>query len=76
MQWKLLGGRRPARQAAASVPDRVVDDLIVQDGTPDACREQIVVLYVEHGVTTPVLSLLPVAGRDQRSCYQALAPVT
>jgi probable F420-dependent oxidoreductase len=60
--------------ATAAVPDEVVDELIVH-GTPDECRAHVA-RYVSNGVTTPVLSILPVADRDQRSCYQALAPVT
>jgi probable F420-dependent oxidoreductase len=60
--------------ATAAVPDEVVDELIVH-GSPDECRAHLA-RYVANGVTTPVLSILPVVGRDQRSCYQALAPVT
>ena len=44
-------------RAAASVPDEVVDALIVH-GSPDACRARIR-RYVDNGLTTPVLALLP-----------------
>lgn len=68
--WKLWAdGDR--RNAAASVPDRVVDSLVVH-GAPDACREQIQA-YVDNGVTTPVLSILP-TGEDPRALARALAP--
>jgi probable F420-dependent oxidoreductase len=48
-------GNRKA--AAAAIPDEVVDALIVH-GSPEACREQVQA-YVEAGVDTPVLALLP-----------------
>ena len=43
--------------AAAAIPDQVVDDLIVH-GPPQACREQVQA-YVDAGVKTPVMMLLP-----------------
>jgi probable F420-dependent oxidoreductase len=68
--WKLWAeGNR--KEAAAAVPDHVVDELVIH-GSPDACREQIL-SYVEHGVTTPVLSLLP-TGAEPRAMARALAP--
>jgi probable F420-dependent oxidoreductase len=60
--------------ATAAVPDEVVDQLIVH-GTPDECRAHVA-RYVAHGVTTPVLSVLPVAGLDVRAACRALAPVS
>ncbi|MFB9238785.1 LLM class F420-dependent oxidoreductase [Plantactinospora siamensis] len=45
------------RAAAAAVPDEVVDALVLH-GSPAACREQVRA-YVEAGVGTPVLALLP-----------------
>ena len=69
--WRLwAAGDR--KGATAAVPDKVVDELIVH-GTPDECRAHLA-RYVANGVTTPVLSILPATGLDQRSSYQALAP--
>ena len=41
----------------ASIDDEVVDALIVH-GSPAQCRARVAE-YVAHGVTTPVLALLP-----------------
>jgi probable F420-dependent oxidoreductase len=57
--------------AAAAIPDAVVDELIVH-GPPEKCREHIR-RYVENGVDTPVLALLPL-GVDPRSAARELAP--
>jgi probable F420-dependent oxidoreductase len=57
--------------AAASVPDEVIDDLIVH-GSANRCRAQIQ-RYVDNGVTTPVLALLP-WGVDLRQAITDLAP--
>jgi probable F420-dependent oxidoreductase len=43
--------------AAAAVPDDVVDDLVLH-GSPQSCREQVQA-YVDAGVRTPVLALMP-----------------
>jgi probable F420-dependent oxidoreductase len=59
------------RAAAASVPDAVVDDLIVH-GPPESCREQLQ-RYVEAGITTPILALLPGTG-DLTTQLRTLAP--
>ena len=59
------------KAAAAAIPDRVVDELIVH-GTPVQCREHIA-RYVESGVTTPVIGLLPL-GVDARQASRDLAP--
>jgi probable F420-dependent oxidoreductase len=65
--WK--AGDRKA--ALAAIPDQVVDDLIVH-GTPQECREHLQ-RYVDNGVTTPVLALLPF-GIDGRQAIRDLAP--
>ncbi len=65
--WK--AGDRKA--ALAAIPDQVVDDLIVH-GTPEQCREHLQ-RYVDNGVTTPVLALMPF-GIDSREAIRSLAP--
>ncbi len=68
--WRLWGeGDRKA--ALAAIPESLVDELIVS-GTPEQCREHIQ-RYVDHGVTTPALALLPF-GYDQRQAIRDLAP--
>ena len=68
--WRLWKeGDRKA--ALAAIPDEVVDELIVW-GTPEQCREHIQ-RYVDNGVTTPALALLPF-GIDQRQAIRDLAP--
>ena len=68
--WDLwAAGDRKA--AAASIPDEVVDDLIVH-GSPEACRERIE-QYIANGVTTTALYVLPF-GIDQWEAVRALAP--
>jgi alkanesulfonate monooxygenase SsuD/methylene tetrahydromethanopterin reductase-like flavin-dependent oxidoreductase (luciferase family) len=47
----------------------VVDDLVVH-GPPEACRERLQ-QYVEAGVATPILALLPVGG-DVRQTVRGL----
>jgi len=59
------------RAATTAIPDDVVDSLVVH-GSPEECREHVR-RYVEAGVTTPVLALLPVDG-DVRDQVRALAP--
>jgi probable F420-dependent oxidoreductase len=59
------------KAAVAAIPDEVVDELVVH-GSPERCRERVW-RYVEAGVTTPVLSLLPVDG-DVREVVRGLAP--
>ena len=68
--WRLWrdGDRRGAANA---VPDAVVDDLIVH-GSPSQCREHVA-RYVEAGVTTPILAVLP-TGADPRQVIHDLAP--
>ncbi len=60
------------KAALASIPDSVVDELIIH-GSPEACRAHIA-RYVEAGVTTPALAVMPFAGVDQRQAVRDLAP--
>jgi alkanesulfonate monooxygenase SsuD/methylene tetrahydromethanopterin reductase-like flavin-dependent oxidoreductase (luciferase family) len=69
MQQKWADGDRQG--ALAAIPDKLVDALIVH-GPPEACRERIQA-YVEAGVTTPVLALLPV-NVSPADAIEALAP--
>ncbi len=46
------------KTAVESIPDSVADELVVH-GAPEHCREQVQA-YVEAGVTTPIVALLPV----------------
>jgi len=55
--------------ANAAIPDEVVDDLIVH-GSPDKCRERVAE-YVEQGLSTPVISILP-TGDDPSDLVRAL----
>jgi len=65
-KWK-AGDRKGA---AAAIPDEVIDELIVH-GPPEKCREHIA-RYVENGVDTPVIALLPFGG-DPRQAARELA---
>ena len=68
--WQLwAAGDR--RAAAAAIPDSLVDELVLH-GSPQACREQVAA-YVDAGVTTPVLALLPF-GYDMAAAVRDLAP--
>jgi len=69
--WKnwQAGDRKAALEA---IPDSVVDELIVH-GPPEACREHIQ-RYIDNGVTTPALAILPFPGIDQRQAIRDLAP--
>ena len=69
MQEAWAAGDRKA--ALAAIPDELVDDLVVH-GAPAACRERIGE-YVENGITTPVLAVLPV-GVDAATAVRELAP--
>lgn len=66
--WK--AGDRKA--ALAAIPDEVVDDLVIH-GSPDECRDHIA-RYVENGIDTPALAIMPFAGVDPRSAIRDLAP--
>jgi probable F420-dependent oxidoreductase len=57
--------------ANAAIPDEVVDELVVH-GTPDECREKVQ-SYVDNGLDTPVMALLP-TGDDPQAMVRALAP--
>jgi probable F420-dependent oxidoreductase len=59
------------RAALAALDDDLVDDLVVH-GSPEAYRERVG-RYVEAGVQTPILALLPVGG-DLRETLRGLGP--
>lgn len=69
--WRLWaeGDRKGALEA---IPESVVDELIVS-GPAEACREHVQ-QYVENGVTTPILAILPFGG-DLAASIRAMAPV-
>lgn len=68
--WRLWAdGDR--KGALAAIPESVVDELIVW-GPPEKCREHIG-RYVQNGVTTPALALLPF-GYDIAQAVRDLAP--
>jgi hypothetical protein len=54
------------------IPDSLVDDLVV-NGTADECVAHIE-RYVDNGITTPVLMILPFGGLDPREAARSLAP--
>ena len=60
------------KAALAAIPDAVVDALVVH-GSPESCRAQIQ-SYVDHGVTTTALAMLPLAPFDYFEALQALRP--
>jgi probable F420-dependent oxidoreductase len=68
--WSLWsdGDRRGALEA---IPDSLVDELIIW-GPPEKCREHVQ-RYVDAGVTTPALAILPF-GLDQRQAIRDVAP--
>jgi probable F420-dependent oxidoreductase len=59
------------KAATAAIPDEVVDELIVH-GSPEECRAHVQ-RYVDNGVTTPALAVLPF-GVDVRQAVRDLAP--
>jgi probable F420-dependent oxidoreductase len=67
-KWK-EGDRKGALD---EIPDSLVDQLLVH-GPPDACREHIQ-RYVDNGVSTPALAVLPFPGVDQAQAVRDLAP--
>jgi probable F420-dependent oxidoreductase len=69
--WRLWseGDRKAALEA---IPDDVVDQLIVH-GSPAECRDHVQ-RYIDNGVTTPALAILPFPGIDQRQAIRDLAP--
>jgi probable F420-dependent oxidoreductase len=64
--------RGDRRGALAAIPDEVVDDLVVH-GSYDECRAHVQ-RYVDNGVTTPALAILPLADVDVREAVRQLAP--
>jgi probable F420-dependent oxidoreductase len=58
--------------ALAAIPDEVVDDLIVH-GSPERCRARIQE-YVDNGLSTPVLAILPGGGLSPSDAVRALGP--
>ncbi len=69
--WRLWKeGDRKA--ALAAIPDEVVDQLIVH-GSAAECRAHVQ-RYIDNGVTTPALAILPFPGIDQRQAVRDLAP--
>jgi len=62
------GDRQKANQV---IPDAVVDELVIH-GSLDSCREQVQ-SYVDNGLTTPIIALLPTGG-DPFDQVRALAP--
>lgn len=66
--WK--AGDRKA--ALAAIPDHVVDELIIH-GAPESCREQID-QYLEAGVDTAAIAVMPFAGVEPRQAARDLAP--
>lgn len=68
--WRLW--REGDRKGAlAAIPESVVDELVIS-GSPEACCEGIE-RYVENGVTTPVIAVLPF-GVDTPTAVRELAP--
>jgi probable F420-dependent oxidoreductase len=65
--WK--AGDREA--AVAAIPTALIDELII-NGSPEACREHVM-RYVDNGLDTPVLALLP-CDVDPREASRKLAP--
>ena len=59
--WRAWAAR-DRRAAAATVPDHVVDAL-VPHGSPESCVAQVR-SYVDAGVATPVIALVPPPGLD------------
>ena len=57
--------------ALTAIPDEVLDALVVH-GPAEACREHVQ-RYIDNGVTTPVIALLP-SKVDQRQAMRDLAP--
>ncbi|MEV6624005.1 LLM class F420-dependent oxidoreductase [Amycolatopsis sp. NPDC051106] len=62
------GDRQKANQV---IPDAVVDDLVIH-GSVESCREQVQ-SYVDNGLTTPIIALLPTGG-DPFEQVRGLAP--
>ena len=66
--WK-AGDRKAATEA---IPEHLIDQLIIS-GTPGACREHVQ-RYLEAGLHTPVLAVIPAPGVELRDVTRELAP--
>ena len=60
--------------ALGEIPDEAVDQLIVH-GTPEECRAHID-RYLDNGVTTAALAIMPFGGLDLGEAVRSLAPTT
>jgi len=60
------------KAALAAVPDELVDELVVH-GSPEACRDRVRE-YVENGLDTPILAVLPADDVKIPEVIGALAP--
>ncbi len=70
--WRLWKeGDRKA--AAESIPESVVDELIVW-GSPEKCREHLQ-RYVDNGVTTPAIAVLPFGIDVRQACPRPGSPL-
>ena len=54
------------------MPDSVVDELVVH-GSPEQCRKHID-RYLDNGVTTAALMVMPFGGIDPYKAIEDLAP--
>jgi alkanesulfonate monooxygenase SsuD/methylene tetrahydromethanopterin reductase-like flavin-dependent oxidoreductase (luciferase family) len=68
--WK-AGDRKAATEA---IPEHLIEQLII-NGTPQECREHVE-RYVEAGLHTPVLAVIPAPDVDLREVTRALAPTS
>jgi alkanesulfonate monooxygenase SsuD/methylene tetrahydromethanopterin reductase-like flavin-dependent oxidoreductase (luciferase family) len=59
------------KAATAAIPRQAIDDLLIF-GDAETCRRKIQA-YVDHGVTTPVLSFIAVAPDAEQRAEQSLA---
>ncbi len=69
--WELwdAGDRAGSLEA---MPDEVVDQLVIH-GTPEECRAHIG-RYMDNGVTTTSISVMPFGGIDEMQAIRELAP--
>ncbi len=70
MQEAWTAGDR--RGASAAIPDQVVDDLVIH-GDPAACRERVAE-YVQAGLDTPAIMIIPAPGVEVTEAVRQLAP--
>ncbi|HEX6467780.1 MAG TPA: LLM class F420-dependent oxidoreductase [Streptosporangiaceae bacterium] len=81
-EWLGRGARlAPMREAWATgdrkkalevIPDEVVDDLLVY-GSPERCLARVRE-YVDHGLTTPIIAIVPGGSLSAADAVRALAP--